>query len=177
MHRGAAVALWCAAASARPLGRHESRRCPRVFVYDLPEIWDFSVALSKLGELPADAVLGKKCVPGLPDEYQTEQTRLLLIVLWRLARGGRCVTQTADPAAADLFLVPTFPGATGTEMWGKNCAKPANRDLAARLEHLDERTAHRHLFIVGKGHFAPGSECAAWWRAPEGLLRRSMRFA
>ncbi|KAH8070364.1 hypothetical protein JL721_5131 [Aureococcus anophagefferens] len=38
-------------------------------------------------------------------------------------------------------------------------------------------TAHRHFFLVGKGHVKPNKWCDAWWRAPAGLLRRAMRFA
>jgi len=45
------------------------------------------------------------------------------------------------------------------------------------LWYLNKQTAHRHFFLIGKGHIVPGGLCDYWWKSPFGLLRNSMRFA
>ena len=98
-----------------------------------------------------------------------------LIVLWRLLRSRRC-PRAFNPETADLFLVPTWPGRS-KQPWHPVCSQRANAEAMETLAHLSATTAHRHFFLVGKGHVKPNKLCDAWWRAPAGLLRRAMRFA
>ena len=98
-----------------------------------------------------------------------------LIVLWRLLRSRRC-PRALNPETADLFLVPTWPGRS-KQPWHPVCSQRANAEAMQTLAHLTETTAHRHFFLVGKGHVKPNKLCDAWWRTPAGLLRRAMRFA
>ena len=48
-----------------------------------------------------------------------------------------------------------------------------------KLKHLNENTATRHLFIMGKGHHTAhkGKGCDTWWRNPHGLLRHATRIS
>mmetsp|Transcript_26084 Transcript_26084/g.81206 ORF Transcript_26084/g.81206 Transcript_26084/m.81206 type:complete len:359 (-) Transcript_26084:106-1182(-) len=98
-----------------------------------------------------------------------------MLVLWRLATSERCGA-VADPNEADLFLVPTWPAAKGLAAWDRACASDAN-GAVKHLKFLNERTAHRHFFVVGKGHAVPKGVCFRWWARPRGLLRRATRFA
>jgi hypothetical protein len=152
--------------------------CPKVFVYDLPRLWDYSTPLAAFADLAYDKVLGRRCDLGVADEYGTNQFYAGLIVIWRLLRDSRCATRARRPEDADLFLAPTWPARRDPSDWSDyGCGDP---DLDRHLQYLDNRTAHRHLFILGKGH--PNNACR-WWvqkkvRAglPD-LLTRAMRFA
>ena len=109
-------------------------------------------------------------------EFSTDQYDMPLLLLWRLVRSEVC-RRVEDPADADLFVVPTWPAPKGYHDWLSVCNSTGG-GLAARLAHLDNRTAHRHVFLVGKGHLTPkGPACDDWWEKPEGLLRSAQRFA
>ena len=140
-----------------------------MYIYDLPELWAFHIPLGDLKESSAKSVFGRPCDAGLDDEYDTDQYAMPLIVLWRLLRSRRC-PRAADPAEADLFLVPTWPGRS-KRPWHPACTQEANAFAMARLTHLSEATAHRHFFLVGKGHVKPNKRCDSWWRAPAGWQR------
>ncbi len=142
-------------------------------MYDLPDLWDYPTPLSAFHDERADAIFGQRCEES---EYGTLQYHTALIILWRLLRDTRCATRTLDPEEADLFLAPTFPARRGQAAW-KNCDHV--EDLGRHLLYLNPRTAHRHLFILNKGHTA--DKCR-WWlqhkvRGEPDLLTRSMRFA
>lgn len=150
---------------------------PRVYVYDLPMYWDVNAfKFEKLASMPLDNpdLFGPKCYEGLNDEYATHMYSAPMILLWRILRSPRL---TLDPAEADLFFVPMWPKQKSQKLWEERCERDSNLNLASELMYLTERTAHRHFFIVGKGHVKVGGKCDAWWKKPSGLLRRAMRFA
>ena len=156
-----------------------------VYVYDLPALWYYSVPLEDFHNARADAVFGPRC-KGSMDDYGTVQHNTALIILWRVLRDTRCVTRTRNPEAADLFLAPTFPARKGVGSWkadvtGKHgeCGGVVG-DLDRHLPFLNNRTAHRHVFILNKGH--PADACR-WWVQHHGraggvdLLTRAIHFA
>jgi len=162
-----------------PLAPHAMRKeCPRVYIYDLPELWNYHVPLNSLVDVHPDVIFGGPCENGIDHEYHTDQFRLAMILLWRLVRGKRCAQRTLNPETADLFFVPTYPASKGTGEYGKACVSGANNaHLLDKLVHLDVTNAHRHFFVVSKGHRALNGQCDKWWRHPVGLLRRAMRFS
>ncbi|KAJ8604665.1 hypothetical protein CTAYLR_009805 [Chrysophaeum taylorii] len=150
---------------------------PRVYVYDVPEYWDMKTKLRDLARVPAEnpEIFGPKCSAGLYDEYATHMYSAPMILLWRILRSPRWTT---NPAEADLFFVPMWPKQKSQKLWEDRCARDANLFLAEKLRHLTPKTAHRHFFVVGKGHVKVGGKCDAWWKKPENLLlRKAMRFA
>jgi len=149
--------------------------CPRVYVYDLPQLYDYEIPWSELHTANVTQIFGAPCHDGILDEFDTNQYSLAMIVLWRLATSERCGA-VADPHDADLYFVPTWPAAKGLPAWDRACGHPANAKVK-HLPYLNERTAHRHFFIVGKGHVVPKRDCKYWWLRPEGLLARATRFA
>lgn len=157
--------------------------CPTTYVYDLPDFWDESFPLSAVGGLNATEVFGEPCDAraNLSEfGFNTQQYAAPMIVLWRLLNRNdtskRCAV-TKDPKLADLFLVPLYPRPKNQEEWDKACRHGRNTRLEPRLEHLNTKTAHRHVIIVGKGQINPNGACDHWWRSPPGLLKRSSRFA
>lgn len=176
------VALWAVAGRADEAGnmpRKSSRSSawPLVYIYDLPMYWDLkAVKLQHLATVAAEnpELFGEKCAAGLADEYATHMYSVPMILLWRLLRSPRL---TLDPTKADLFYVPMWPKQKSQKLWEERCDRDSNLAVASRLTHLNERTAHRHFFVVGKGHVKVGGKCDAWWKKPTGLLRRAMRFA
>ncbi|KAK7254672.1 hypothetical protein SO694_0001045 [Aureococcus anophagefferens] len=160
--------------------------CPSVYIYDHAAFWPVNASLDAVAALSADDVFGPRCSEAIPEERPTGQYEMAHIVVWRLTRPPRpslhACRRTTDPALADLFLVPTFPGGEGkTRDWARACAGETD-GLASSLKYLDARTAHRHVFLVSKGapQRAPKAAedgCDPWWRRPEGLLRRALRFA
>jgi len=151
---------------------------PRVYVYDLPEFWDLKpLKLETLRTLPAEnsEIFGTRCEHGLHNEFATHMYSAPIIMLWRLLRSSQY--RTFDPKEADLFYVPMWPKQKSQKAWESRCDKNINLEVERRLKYLNEETAHRHFFIVGKGHVKVGGKCNAWWKNPTGLLRRAMRFA
>ena len=74
--------------------------------------------------------------------------------------------------------MPTFPGGEGKGRDWKDACAGETDGLASSLAYLDARTAHRHVFLVSKGAPKAAEDgCDPWWRRPEGLLRRALRFA
>ena len=59
--------------------------CPKIFVYDLPELWDYPTPLSNFKNERADAIFGQRCEES---EYGTLQYHTALIILWRLLGGA-----------------------------------------------------------------------------------------
>ncbi|KAJ8605593.1 hypothetical protein CTAYLR_000031 [Chrysophaeum taylorii] len=157
-------------------GHAGSQRAPRVYVYDVPEFWDVEWGtpeeLRELGETrkAEKEIYGSDCVD---DERKTEMFAASMIVVWRALRSY----YEPDPSRADLFLVPLWPRQKNYAEWKDACSLEVNLDVELKLPHLDERTAHRHMIVVGKGHSVPQGYCDAWWRDPRGLLRSAMRFA
>ena len=131
--------------------------CPRVYVYDIPQLYDYDIPWPELHTANVTQIFGAPCHDGLLDEFDTNQYSLALLVLWRLATSERCGA-VADPRDADLFFVPTWPAAKGLPAWDRACGNPANAKVK-HLPYLNERTAHRHFFIVGKGHVVPKRDC------------------
>ena len=56
------------------------------------------------------------------------------------------------------------------------CRALAEFDVRAQLPHLNERTAHKHLFALSKEHPA-AFNCTQWWSMPTGLLARAIRLS
>ena len=131
--------------------------CPRVYVYDIPQLYDYEIPWKELHTANVTQIFGAPCHDGLLDEFDTNQYSLALLVLWRLATSERCGA-VDDPRDADLFFVPTWPAAKGLPAWDRACGHPANAKVK-HLPYLNERTAHRHFFIVGKGHVVPKRDC------------------
>ena len=131
--------------------------CPRVYVYDIPQLYDYEIPWKELHTANVTQIFGEPCHDGILDEFDTNQYSLALLVLWRLATSERCGA-VADPHDADLFFVPTWPAAKGLPAWDRACGHPANAKVK-HLPYLNERTAHRHFFIVGKGHVVPKRDC------------------
>ena len=156
--------------------------CPSVYIYDHAAFWPVNASLDAVAALSADDVFGPRCSEAIPEERSTGQFEMAHIVVWRLTRPPRpslhACRRTTDPALADLFLVPTFPGGEGKSRdWKSACAGETD-GLASSLTYLDARTAHRHVFLVSKGAPKAAEDgCDPWWRRPEGLLRRALRFA
>ena len=129
--------------------------CPSVYIYDHAAFWPVNASLDAVAALSADDVFGPRCSEAIPEERPTGQFEMAHIVVWRLTRPPRpslhACRRTTDPALADLFLVPTFPGGEGKSRdWKSACAGETD-GLASSLTYLDARTAHRHVFLVSKG--------------------------
>ena len=90
--------------------------CPRVYVYDLPQLYDYEIPWSELHTANVTQIFGAPCHDGILDEFDTNQYSLAMIVLWRLATSKRCGA-VDDPKDADLFFVPTWPAAKGLPAW------------------------------------------------------------
>ena len=136
----------------KPLFDDES--CPSVYIYDHAAFWPVNASLDAVAALSADDVFGPRCSEAIPEERPTGQFEMAHIVVWRLTRPPRpslhACRRTTDPALADLFLVPTFPGGKHIRDWARACAGETD-GLASSLTYLDARTAHRHVFLVSKG--------------------------
>ena len=170
--------------------------CPRVYVYDEKEtrMWRSGATRRRFRAISEEEAFGAVCdegaIEGERDTNQFDMPKIVLYRLFRAAEDARC-RRASTPEDADLFLVPMWPFVVGmgnsknttlSRVHDENgyhqvCAQPANLKIAASLPYLNEHTAHRHVFLVGKGHLAPADRCDAWWRDPRGLLRRAMRFA
>lgn len=165
--------------SAAALRKHldlafpDGEDCPTTFIYDIPELWDLEKPLHEipeLGEYLLHRHWGPRC--GGDGTYHLNQYDVPAIVIYRLITSKRCRV-TSDPEEADLFLVPYRPRAkTGAQ----HCAGGQAPDPEPYLMHLNEQTAHKHLFMLGKGHLVL-SHCAPWWKQPTGLLQRAIRVA
>ena len=131
--------------------------CPRVYVYDIPQLYDYEIPWPELHKANVTQIFGAPCHDGILDEFDTNQYSLAIMILWRLATSERCGA-VADPHDADLYFVPTWPAAKGLPAWDRACGHPANAKVK-HLPYLNERTAHRHFFIVGKGHVVPKRDC------------------
>jgi len=182
--------------TVKPLA--DAPACPKVYVYDLPEYWDFKIyvqsrrigkdgyiklnthveeiAWESFSDVDPQYIFGEPCDKGVDLEYGQGMYMMPAIMLWRLYRSKRC-PMTTNASEADLFLVPVWPGAHRREEILEKCGRESNERLAEQLHYLDSRTAHRHFFLVGKGHIVPRDKCDAWWKKPEGLLHEAMRFA
>ena len=131
--------------------------CPRVYVYDIPQLYDYEIPWPELHKANVTQIFGAPCHDGILDEFDTNQYSLAIMILWRLATSERCGA-VDDPKDADLYFVPTWPAAKGLPAWDRACGHPANAKVK-HLPYLNERTAHRHFFIVGKGHVVPKQNC------------------
>ena len=192
--RGGLVVVWsllgvaapCAGArnaTFRPKALAAAGAGPAVYVYNEKEmrLWKSGATIKRFKALTVDWTFGPVCHDGaVPGERDTNQFDMPHIVLYRLlhaAPGARC-RRARRPEDADLFLVPTWPFVRGNgASWNTACAHRRNERLETELPYLNEATAHRHLFLVGKGHLTPHDRCDAWWRSPTGLLKKAMRFA
>ncbi|KAJ1458474.1 exostosin family-domain-containing protein [Pelagophyceae sp. CCMP2097] len=108
--------------------------------------------------------------------YASQQWRGAEMLLYRAATSLRC-PRTFDPAEADLFLVPVLPASKSSAEWTRLCGdrRASESALVARLPHLNNKTAHRHLLVFGKG-LANAKPCG-WFIQPKTLLKRAQRFA
>lgn len=164
-----------AAAAASALGT--PRTAPRVYVYDLPQFWDYSaMAMSdmrakKSGKVQ-ELVFGPRCKD---DEYRTNMFAATSIVLWRILRSS--TYYVSDPRKADLFMIPMWPREKSKDEWDDVCRRKSNLKVASMLPYLTKDNAHRHMIVVAKGHIVPMLHCDAWWKVPKGLLSSAMRFA
>lgn len=164
-----------AAAAAAAAG--SPRTAPRVYVYDLPEFWDYpTMAMREMRAMKSgrvqELVFGPRCKG---DEYQTNMFAATSIVLWRILRSR--VYFVSDPTKADLFMIPMWPREKSKDEWTEVCNRKSNLKVASMLPHLTAATAHRHMLVVAKGHIVPMSHCDAWWKVPKGHLSGAMRFA
>ena len=177
--------------------------CVRVYVYDKfierdedlnPMVKKFVLSALRDGTLEEndietvrDAVFGRLIYEGENSLYlssmrETSQFSLAEIILFRLAIGGGSVRVTRDESEADVFYVPVLSARKDSRKWRERCIEPS---IDFHLEHLSERTAHRHLFVIPKGHtVALGDWCDQFWsmRGPKGLpsrrlLLRAMRLS
>jgi hypothetical protein len=118
---------------------------------------------------PAKA-FGKGCKNG---QQSVDQYAMPIMVLYRLLRSERC-KPTMDHSIADLFIVPTFPKPKKANEISRVCAAhPYN--IAHMIPYLRRSNAHRHMFLLGKGHINMAN--CSWWSNPDALLRRSMRVS
>lgn len=144
--------------------------CPRTFIYDIPELWDFPTPLAELYTLPRHAFGGRRC----GSSWLSEQYALSMIMFRRLMSSKRCPV-TRDPSTAELFLVPFYPMPKNQRQWGELCGS-RDEGIEHLLKHLNTNTAHRHVFLFGKGHvnLPPIGQCR-WWSKPKGLLQHAIR--
>ncbi|KAJ8602235.1 hypothetical protein CTAYLR_003683 [Chrysophaeum taylorii] len=166
-------------------GESKPRMWPRVYVYDLPVFWDEerftlrdmrpSVEKKRL-RVQHDVekrIFGHRC-EGF-DESKTSMFTVVEILLWRVLRSP--LYYEPDPSLADLFFVPIWPRDKNEPGWLDVCSRDVNFHVEHHLKHFTEANAHRHFFVVAKGHTKPKLNCDAWWKKPRGLLQRAMRFA
>jgi hypothetical protein len=85
------------AAAAVRAARHQ-RPCPKVFIYDLPDYWDYDTPLSQLHTARASTIFGPPCKKLL---RRTNQFAMPLLVMWRLVTSSRC-RRTLNPQEADV---------------------------------------------------------------------------
>eukprot|EP00873_Tetraselmis_striata_P011989 jgi/Tetstr1/432253/TSEL_002288.t1 len=148
---------------------HSEPRCPTVYVYDAPELWDFPIPFAQLHRADPAAIVGKPCGDGT---FDTEQYAMAMLVLYRLAASTRCRV-TKDPAEAELFVVPAFPAPKRGAQIGDMCER--GEALEQHLPHLSPETAPRHLLMMSKGH--SNAKHCDWWRQPRGLLTEATRVS
>lgn len=77
---------------------------------------------------------------------------------------------------ADIFLVPMITNPKRNYLIEAACRALAEFDVRAQLPHLNERTAHKHLFAISKEH-PVAFNCTQWWSMPTGLLARAIRLS
>lgn len=177
-------ALW---RSVRELQRAEAARdaipplpawCPKVFVYDLPteygELSDWNVSKASITEVFGEP-LDPTCHPDVRNTYQYALTETIYYRLWH----SRC--RTLDPAEADLFFVPVLPKRKRVFFWAVACNRTSHIDALGALPHLNRRTAHRHILMVGMEHNLVRG-CTNWWEnngtsSNIGLLRHAIRWS
>jgi hypothetical protein len=148
------------------------RSCPKVFVYDIPSLWDLKYSLNELGSIEPDIVFGSKC-PGIQGYRKSTQQAMAIMVLFRLMRYNTC--STTDPEKADLFLIPTYPKAKNATEIDAACLNSPKK-LEKLLPYLTEETAHKHFMLLAKGHVAMNSNNCIWWKQPSGLMKKVIRI-
>jgi hypothetical protein len=143
--------------------------CPTVFVYDLPELWDYPVPFNELRHMNPALLTGRPCGDGT---FDTDQYTLAMFVLYRLSVSERCRV-TNNPAEADLFIVPALPRPKSHDQVGDACSRAEIPE--SQLTHLTPATAHRHMLLLSKGHI--NAYGCRWWREPSGLLADATRVS
>ena len=150
---------------------------PRVFVYDLPELWDLDMPLndSSAWRGRRESIYGPRCSDGGLTLFDTDRTAMPAILLYRLlhprARCGR-----VDASQADLYVIPFYPKPGKPSKWRHVCRKP--QLPLSRLEHLNTKTAARHVILIGEDHAkldSNGPGCN-WLSNPPGLLAEAIRI-
>jgi len=86
------------------------------------------------------------------------------------------VTLFDHRSQADIFLVPFITKPKRNYLIEAACNAIDKVDVSAALKYLNERTAHKHLFVIAKEHPTAWS-CKKWWSMPTGLLARAMRLS
>eukprot|EP00746_Dinoflagellata_sp_MGD_P153906 gnl/MRDRNA2_/MRDRNA2_84519_c0_seq1.p1 gnl/MRDRNA2_/MRDRNA2_84519_c0~~gnl/MRDRNA2_/MRDRNA2_84519_c0_seq1.p1 ORF type:complete len:459 (+),score=91.64 gnl/MRDRNA2_/MRDRNA2_84519_c0_seq1:103-1479(+) len=148
--------------------------CPKVFIYDLPKKYmDYDPTTQPA---PWENKGGEE---GAPFMRATSQYGLAAGILWRVVHSKRCLRVT-DPSEADMFIIPILSRPKSGKKWAGACSghKITAEELMPLLPHMTEENAHKHVVFVGKGHPNAGySGCDAWWRRPEGMLRKVWRVS
>lgn len=143
--------------------------CPRVYIYDLQSLWDYKIPLDYMAEHGRRAIWGNKCGDG---SSKINQYSLSIIIIYRLLTSTRCPA-SKNPVEADLFLIPALPSPKSARQFCPSGSIDED-NITQLLTFLNPTTAHKHFFLLGKGH--PNfRSCGSWWDKPVGLLRHSVR--
>lgn len=148
---------------------------PKVFVYELN-----GPCADQKGELTEELAFGKAAPKSYSDEHthgqwfrKTSEDGMGQLFHYRLLH-SKC--RTMNPKDADLFFVPALTAVKSQKALKMACRACKKADLTSQLQHLNEQTAKRHIFMISKEHFG-GRECQGWWAHPTGLLAQSIRLA
>ena len=134
-----------------------AEECPAVYIYDLPELYDFEVPFHGIAMAEPDRVFGPRCRKGVPEERATDQYSLAAI--------------RADiKAAASTRVCPrrtSRSGREGTSKIGRESrdveeAALARPELPAKLAQLTTPQA-----VILLWRLARDTRCARRVYAPE----------
>jgi len=129
--------------SATSVGFAPRTTCPKIYVYNLPELFqdvgpDVNLSFAFGDLLDPPPVIGA---------HRTNQYSIAAVFLYRLVRSPGCYTTNAKEA--DLFFIPMLPGQRMMHPYAMRCRLIQTRliELADHLPHLSTQTAHRHFFL------------------------------
>jgi len=140
-----------------------SIKCPSVYVYDTgPDfygLYHFNYSQYITIGLNSSEFYGTQC--SKEGHYRTIQFEVVRIILYRIFISKRCPLQL-DPAKADVFFIPMYPGPMTAHTLLDICNKHHSHFLPP-LPHLNDATAPFHFFLIGKG---PQWGCREWFKLP-----------
>jgi hypothetical protein len=152
--------------------RENKTSCPKVFVYDLPKELTDNDDVDRPFSKTVFGTQSQKCTKA--SMYTTKQFAFPSILEYRL-RHSKC--RTHDANEADLFFVPYLTAPKSHKEWEKTCQKQDSIELLLKsLTHLNDATACKHFFAMGKGHYV-GETCTGWFSHPLPPLKQAIRLA